>query len=306
MNSDKRAQWVAEYHLNNTYTDMEAGIEQVSATEYWSLNDINNEHPEAKITLTWGDNSGVVDGHEEDLLVCELNGTTWESRGNASWTGDWDGGTITSSDPSSFSERFFTLGSSTADNALPIELLSFTVEMEGSKALIEWSTASELNNDVFIIERSHDGYYFDEIATVNGAGNSNQVIDYYTYDYEPLEGISYYRLKQVDFDGQFSYSDIVALENFNTANKQAKMEIYPNPLRTGSLNIHLTGFEEDEQIRIVLNDAYGRQIFTQTVNTFWREHIYLEMDIKAKAPKGIYVISVVSEQNAINKKLIIE
>lgn len=96
---------------------------------------------------------------------------------------------------------------------LPIELLSFSAECSNQKIIISWITASEINNHFFTIERSAEGVNFQNIGTIAGAGNSNQN-PYYTFeDSEPLEGISYYRLKQTDFDGKFEYSKVIAVEN---------------------------------------------------------------------------------------------
>ena len=74
--------------------------------------------------------------------------------------------------------------------------------------MVEWETATELNNDYMAVERSADGRRFDEIGRVQGAGNSNTPLRYELLDEQPLSGRSYYRLRQVDFDGTTSYSDV--------------------------------------------------------------------------------------------------
>lgn len=95
------------------------------------------------------------------------------------------------------------------NGSLPVELVSFDAQNEGPAVRLTWTTATEQNNDFFTLERSSDGLYFEPFATVNGAGNSSFTIDYNHLDEDPLSGLSYYRLKQTDFDGKFSYSDIV-------------------------------------------------------------------------------------------------
>jgi hypothetical protein len=84
---------------------------------------------------------------------------------------------------------------------LPIELLSFTGKPYNDDVMLEWSTASEYNNDYFYIERSTDGYKWDKISETDATGNSNQKIEYMTFDINPTKGIIYYRLTQVDYDG---------------------------------------------------------------------------------------------------------
>lgn len=96
--------------------------------------------------------------------------------------------------------------------ALPVELLSFTATQNNNTVQLGWSTTNEINNDYFEIERSIDGFNFEGIGEISGAGNSNQLLSYLYQDTNPYNGVSYYRLKQTDFDGKSSYSDIVAIQ----------------------------------------------------------------------------------------------
>lgn len=96
---------------------------------------------------------------------------------------------------------------------LPIELAHFFGVATEDKSLLMWTTFSEINNDYFAVERSGDGYVWEMLGLVQGAGTSSQVIDYRYYDSEPLEYVNYYRLKQVDFDGKYEYSDIVSVKH---------------------------------------------------------------------------------------------
>lgn len=97
--------------------------------------------------------------------------------------------------------------------ALPIELLSFDVESNDSYNLIEWATASELNNDYFILERSNDGYNWEDINRESGAGNSSQVMKYQYKDYSRKDDVNYYRLTQVDFNGLREVFRIIGVNN---------------------------------------------------------------------------------------------
>ncbi len=95
---------------------------------------------------------------------------------------------------------------------LPIELVKFSADYLNSNIMISWTTASEINNDFFTIERSKDGKDFHSIGMVYGAGNSNKMLNYEFIDYNTSDGITYYRLKQTDFDGKFEYSKIIAVQ----------------------------------------------------------------------------------------------
>ena len=103
----------------------------------------------------------------------------------------------------------FTInGSSAPSTALPIELLYFNATPNQSVVDLTWATASELNNDFFTVERSIDGLTWENVVTVNGAGTTTQRNNYSAVDTRPVAGLSYYRLKQTDFDGAFTYSEI--------------------------------------------------------------------------------------------------
>ena len=97
---------------------------------------------------------------------------------------------------------------------LPVELLSFTAIRRNDNVQLKWQTASETNNDFFNIERSEDGRHWQTLGKMDGAGNSSETLAYTWTDQSPLRGLSYYRLKQVDFDGRYAYSWVrsVAIE----------------------------------------------------------------------------------------------
>jgi hypothetical protein len=108
---------------------------------------------------------------------------------------------------------FTAAGNSTP---LPIQLLSFNAVKNNQQVDCKWSTASEVNNDYFTIERTDDALNFYPIGVINGAGNSNQILNYSFTDLNPLRGLNYYRLRQTDFDGQSTVSDIRSV-NMNEA-----------------------------------------------------------------------------------------
>jgi hypothetical protein len=98
------------------------------------------------------------------------------------------------------------------DSPLPIKLLSFNAACADNKVNLDWVTASETNNDYFTIEKSKDTYDWDFVLNMSGAGNSNSVLYYNASDDQPFAGESYYRLKQTDFNGAYTYSNVVAVD----------------------------------------------------------------------------------------------
>lgn len=107
---------------------------------------------------------------------------------------------------------------------LPIELLHFRAVQEGELVRVDWATATEVNNDHFVVQRSLDGAVFEDVERVEGAGNSGNTLFYSSTDEQPRNGSNYYRLKQVDIDGTTDYSDMVAVEV-----NQKELVVFPNP-----------------------------------------------------------------------------
>jgi hypothetical protein len=119
----------------------------------------------------------------------------------------------------------FLDGCDTDGNLLPIELLSFTCYNDGLNISLNWTTSSEINNDYFTVERSKDGLLFEDILKMEGAGNSTSIRNYSITDFNPYFNTSYYRLKQTDFDGKNSFSNIISANNKN----DFSFDIFPNP-----------------------------------------------------------------------------
>jgi len=111
--------------------------------------------------------------------------------------------------------------------SLPVEWLSFTADKFGKDVLLKWITATELNNDKFVVQRSNDGITFEKIGEVTGNGSSNAISYYEFIDYTPKMGHNYYRLLQIDFDNSINQSE-VRVVTFEQLEIQ-KMQVYPNP-----------------------------------------------------------------------------
>jgi len=137
--------------------------------------------------------------------------------------------------------------------ALPIELISFEAKMNDNKQVdIFWATASEQNNDFFTIERSTDGLNWEIVTTVAGAGNSINRIDYHAYDARPVSGISYYRLKQTDFDGAFEYSYIVSVFNGNEEVQLIKVvNVMGQTVEQNTKGLVILVFSNGETLKII-------------------------------------------------------
>ncbi|NQX96622.1 MAG: T9SS type A sorting domain-containing protein, partial [Flavobacteriales bacterium] len=159
-------------------------------------------------------------------------------------------------------------------------------------------------NDYFTIERSGDAKNWEEIMNVSGAGNSNQTITYFDTDYEPLGGVSYYRLKQTDFNGDFSYSNIVPVE-FEINISKGTLSVFPNPIRIGEeLIVDFRDVFESELI-VVLRDITGKEFYSKILLNIEGDQL-IGIPIDAAIPAGIYLITATSENQIYSQKLIIK
>ena len=145
---------------------------------------------------------------------------------------------------------------------LPVELLSFNAAAEGKAVVLEWSTATEVNNDYFTIEKSEDAVHWKVLGEVKGAGNSN-VEQQYTYtDHSPYAGTSYYRLGQTDFNGTITDKGEISVD-VPVASAVA-IQVYPNPTM-GDVNIAVTGLTPGTEVRLVVMDYSGRPVWVRSV-----------------------------------------
>jgi hypothetical protein len=169
--------------------------------------------------------------------------------------------------------------------SLPIDLFNFYLENLSNRVVINWQTLSEYNTAYFEVQKSTDAKEFETIGTVQAAGNSTNLLTYSFVDDEK-NGIVYYRLKQVDFDGKYTYSQILSSEN------ATKTLFYPNP-SNGSINLSITSENSTVSIVNSLGTAVYRAHYSEKGN-------YL-IDLKDQAD-GVYWLKVISnEENTIEQ-----
>jgi len=180
-------------------------------------------------------------------------------------------------------------------NLLPVALLFFDAkEKDGRHVLCSWSTASEINNDYFIITKSRDGIHFDDAGMVDGAGNYTGTLNYSFADESPYHGISYYRLRQVDFDGTIAFSQIVSV-NFDE--DHFSYTIFPNPT-TGNLFIGIDkGFESITGVTI--RDVAGKIILNE-IPSGSKELIKINLEGMAT---GFYFIEMKAGEYLFTEKI---
>lgn len=290
--------WVMSYsssvHHDVTTT---TGCDHPSKDEWFKVERASGS---ANVTmeLSWDSNSNVDD--YANLVIAHYDGTNWDDVA-ASTGGTNSAGTITSSGTiTSFSP--FSLGSSNSSNPLPINLIDFDAVINNGQVVdITWSTATEINNDYFTIERSTIGGDFEELTTVPGAGNSSSRKDYSIVDENPLPGTSYYRLTQTDYDGVFEvFNRHIATVIFNSS-KFELLGIYPNPAYF--LTIVSFNATENDIATIKLFNSTGQQVYTASQRTAKGKND-IELDL-SEYSKGLYYVHLENNnQETINTKLI--
>jgi len=181
--------------------------------------------------------------------------------------------------------------------ALPVELLYFQGSNDDCTNELGWATATEKNNSHFIVEHSLDGENFEELDRVEGNGNSADLVEY-EYIHENITAEeNYYRLKQVDYDGAFEYSDIIIVQSSCDELGSEKVSIYPNPSK-GIVTTEISnesGVEKEIEIRVT--DVMGRTLISRNV-TIQSGMNYEEIDL-TKYTKGTYMISIIRNGNEV-------
>ena len=167
--------------------------------------------------------------------------------------------------------------------ALPVELTEFSVRQNNETVSLTWQTASEENNKQFEVERSKNGINWDVIDIVTGRGTVTQFQNYQSIDEKPVAGKSYYRLKQVDFDGAFEYSNIESV-NFKTNILNDQFEIFPNPAST-TIYISKNKIELDQ---LVLINMQG-QVVNENITVKKNGDNEARIDIN-NLSRGVYFI----------------
>ena len=270
--------YITSYVKNTVAPGFVAANFQNYISRYWSVSPTGlSGTPNYTITYTYV--TGDVTGDESKLVPVKVSSGTWYkpvtftntsaapniTNGQAEGTGGVDVATkkLTWSGLSTFS---FDMAAGNEAQALPIHLLYFTAKPQTNRVRLDWATASETNNDYFTVERSQDGENFNELFKKPGAGISTTNLYYFGYDNKPFDGISYYRLKQTDYDGKYEYSDVESV-NFTLGNYKEDIElnIYPNPVENNTIHVKFDAKQQTD-FHVAIYDAVGKLIYQETIN----------------------------------------
>ncbi len=280
------------------------GVNNVSLNEYWIL-DRTAGSDGVQVTLYWEDAERSGISNMSDLLVARFDGTSlqWCNHGQGSTTGGIGTGVSGSITSSGIITNFspFTFGSgSSGTNPLPIDLLSFEAKAMQNHVALNWKTATEINNDYFMLERSVNGVDYEILETVKGAGNSNEVQHYQFIDYRPVSGIAYYRLKQIDFDGTLSVFDPIAVEYITS--KNIDLLLYPNPNTQSEFTARFSGIKMRSDVEVLIFNSIGQQLHQENfiADGYGNSEITIQQDLLP----GMYWITAIVDGQKITAKLL--
>ncbi|MEQ9216532.1 MAG: T9SS type A sorting domain-containing protein [Cyclobacteriaceae bacterium] len=237
--------------------------------------------------------TSTIDGDLSTDGNLRIDGSTCGS-GSITYSGGCNGGGTACGDPS------WCDGSGTVTSGtLPVELVYFTGELVRKMVVFTWETASEINNEYFTVERLEGNSEFKEIQVVPGAGNSDGPLSYFAHDLKPPHGVSYYRLKQTDFDGKTEEFNTIMIHNFD---KEVSVEVYPNPVSGGEFFIDL--YSQEDQIKILLSSIYGNEILSEQYNIYETGN-RITVKLPPSMKPGVYVLSTTLQGQTFHHKLII-
>jgi len=297
------AKFTSSAYSDLTCTNAQGLLDHIAPGMYWDIS--NNGGSDADIGLSWDEN--IVVDVPADIRLAHWNGSAWEKVGesltgsNGSGSAVASDGRVTGTNISDFSP--FNLGSSGGGNPLPIDLLSFGVNCSHDIVDVDFTVISQVNNDYFLIERSENALEWEEVGTLEGAGNSNAQIDYNFVDGSPMEGLSYYRLTQVDYDGNFKTFSPVSISCV-TVGSGMPIDVYPNPV----VNEFIIELELDQHqgkdVYYNILDARGVIVQSNNIalNRGFNQH---NIDVQ-NLSNGVYILRFINTKNHISETRIVK
>jgi hypothetical protein len=271
---------------------------------YWTLTP-NTAMTGGTYTVTLNE-KGHTNPASDPMSYCVIkrsnSSSSWQSLGTHDNNTQSESGGVAVATRSALTS-FSDFGIGKGGGALPIELVYFTVQPEGNVVDCSWQTASEVNNDFFTIERSLDGKNFSSIGNTDGSGNSSSTLSYSFNDESPSRGIAFYRLKQTDFDGRFTFSKIKSV-NFAAVKPSDALSISsvaPNPFMD---NFSVTyALKQNADVNLSISNASGQIVYETQQNALAGTNRF-DFAEGNNLPKGLYFIKISYDNNSNVQRII--
>lgn len=302
--------WTAEYNTsmgafpaaNYNSTDPGSGFNKLNGiqpNDRWTITSSGSNA--AQIRVTYGGHNTHSD--QNYLRVCVWNSidSEWVNQGGTP-SGSLASGTSTSENTVNFSTNEVALGTAPPET-LPVELISFIGLAKNGSIILEWTTASELNNDYFDIQHSADGVDFESIGTEKGNGTTNELITYQIIDKSPRLGVNYYRLRQVDFDGAEEIHPVIRVTN-DFHRSSIDVIFYPNPATIENMRVRILSGDDHTPIMLKVVDLTGRVYLDKQIEGTL---LYEDKMIPSKRMiPGLYFLTIRQGSNTTKTKILIK
>jgi len=289
--------------INNTVVTFEGdGLSSQSIEVIWDIDVAQDLQEERTLTLTWDSSLDGINNFDDQLAYVwksEDEGATWNlfSTEQAEVPGT-DLRVVRVENVSSFSQ--WTV--SDINNPLPVELISFSASLQEPHILLNWETASETNSDFFAIERSENGMDFKEIGQISSSGNSTEPRQYQYLDEQAARRFHrtlFYRLRMVDFDGTYEYSDITAI----TPDGATTPQVFAFG-RAGQETLKIfTQAVVPGNYQVLITDLSGKKLYEQEVMLSSDEEHRLNI---GQLPQSVYTIRCAGQQTTLSGKFRVE
>lgn len=296
-------------------TDMNnAGIQKLSDADYWTVDAPSARLATSQFDLNWTVASDVQDPANLRVVFWNYqNSTSWDMLTAGAPSGNGTNGSISTTESVSYSTNVIAFATTNQTlTPLPVELIDFDAEKFGEDEVeVLWTTATEFNNDYFVVEHSMDGQNFQAVGQVDGAGDSNEMKNYRFVHEEPRDGVNYYRLKQVDNDGSFSYSRVanVTMEGLeealiDPASMKAVISAFPNPIKNGrELGVEAKHLMPETMHQVELVDLAGRTLTIQQAGSDAQGTLSSTLSIGNELETGLYIIRISDGGHVYTKKV---
>ncbi|MBT1686210.1 T9SS type A sorting domain-containing protein, partial [Dawidia soli] len=282
-----------------------ATIERLSEVRYFSIDRSGGGLGSPTVEIGFNtngapDESIATPGNVRIVRATSAGGPWTDEGGSGVYSPVSPRGYATSGVTSIGTSTYFALGYQNA--VLPITLLSFKAVLNNTQVDLTWTTVTERNNAFFTIERAGTDLKFDSIGFMPGAGDSQEALRYAAVDYTPLRGLSYYRLKQTDYDGTSTYSALSKVEN--NASGAHIFQVYPNPGEaTAPVWVRFTS--GDDVVRhayLTIADVTGRSVYAAAVD--FQDDVDLHALGDTLRP-GVYLVTIVTERFKGTRKVVV-
>jgi hypothetical protein len=205
--------------------------------------------------------------------------------------------------PAQLNNNFYVASLNKINTVLPIELVFYKAYLKNNEVVSTWKTAQEINNHFFTVQKTTDFELFYDVGVIDGKGNSFTENSYSFTDDQPFPGRSYYRLKQTDFDGKFTYSEPVMINYEGASN--ASLLTYPNPSNGYNITVELKGLGDKTEVPLVIYDQRGQKVYETVISKEDRATVTKNISFDSILPQGIYIIKA-GKTLELTRKMVVD